>query len=123
MVDVEGAVKILDVWTNLPKLVKVIGMRYKMAVVDKVDEDESDGECDQAKQRILHAREQTFLGGRDTSWHEVFHAVEYQMDLDLDHQVLTQLARGTLAVMRANPKYMKWLLAAEPKDPTVEGTK
>lgn len=106
-----------DVWKGLPKTVRVMGKRYKMRVVDKVDDEDSDGECDSSVQVCLLKRNVGFEPAIDTAWHEACHAVEQQLNLEMDHQMFQQFVVGILALMRDNPSFVKFVMAREPKEP------
>lgn len=102
-----------DPWYKLPARIMVIGRRYKTEVVDKVDGDDSDGESDPVQQRVLLRRNHGFEGARDTALHEIIHAVDSQMALDLSEAQVEGLGTGMLAMLRDNPAFVRWLMAKD----------
>lgn len=103
----------MDPWTGLPKTLKVIGKRYKVRVVEKVDEEDSDGESCPITQVVTVKREQGFEQARDTGLHEAVHAVDHQMHLNLTEEQVIGLGTGILALLRENKAFVRWLLATE----------
>lgn len=99
------------IWAGLPKTLKVIGKRYALRVVDKVDDEDSDGESDPVAQAILIKREHGFEHARDTGLHEAIHAVDHQMHLGLSEAQVEGLGTGILALLRENHAFVRWLLA------------
>lgn len=102
-----------DPWKGLPKRLKVIGKRYNVKVVDKVDEEDSDGESCPVTQTISVRREHGFENARDTGLHEAVHAVDHQMHLGLSEEQVEGLGTGILALLRENRSFARWLLAVE----------
>lgn len=102
------------VWDKLPKRIKIIGKRYRVSVVEKVDEEDSWGESDAVNQVLLLHEAQGFGAARDTALHEAIHGVDHQMHLALTEQQVEGLGTGILALMRDNPSFVRWLMAKEP---------
>jgi hypothetical protein len=100
-------------WDALPKYVRVIGKRYKVKVVEKVDDEDSDGESCPVDQTILMKQAHGFENARDTALHEAIHAVDHQMHLGLTEQHVEGLGTGILALLRDNPAFVRWLMAKE----------
>lgn len=100
-------------WDKLPKRLVVIGKRYKVRIVEKVDDEDSDGESDPCEQTILVKEAHGFENARDTALHEAIHAVDHQMHLNLTEQQVEGLGTGVLALMRQNPAFVRWLMAVE----------
>lgn len=100
---------------GLPKRLKIIGKRYRVAVVAKVDEDDSDGESSQSSQTILlkDDAEHGFEYAREVILHEAIHAVDHEMRLCLSEQHVEGLGVGILALLRENPALVRWLMAKE----------
>lgn len=101
--------------TTIPKRLRIIGKVYKVKVVDRVDEEDSDGESDPVNEIILMAGDRGFGSQRDTMLHETIHAIEHQMHLELTEKQVELLATGMLAVLRDNRTFVRWLLAKEPE--------
>lgn len=106
----------MDLLKSLPKRVKIIGKTYSVSVVEKVDDDDSLGEHDMTKQQILLRAVQHFESIRDTAFHEVVHAVDEQMSLNMKEAQVHALATGLLQVLRDNPKFVKFITEKEPKE-------
>lgn len=94
-----------------PKRVRIIGKNYKIRHVKKVDKAHSFGEHDVAWQLIKVRRNQCFEALRDTTMHEVTHAVEEQLDLGMKERQVHALAAGLLQVLRENPSLVRFLTA------------
>lgn len=101
------------VWRGLPKRLKVIGKRYALRIVEKVDDDDSDGESDPVEQNIRMRQEHGFENARDTALHEAIHAVDHQMNLELTEAQVRGLGTGVLALLRDNRAFARWLMANE----------
>jgi hypothetical protein len=98
-----------------PKRVKVIGKTYSIDYMDKVDEEDNLGEHDITTQKIKIRKEQHFEALRDTVMHEVMHAIDEQMSLKLKESQVHALASGLLQLIRENPKFLRFLMEAQPK--------
>jgi hypothetical protein len=107
-------------WKGLKKTLRIIGKRYRLLVVEKVDEEDSYGEHSYAKQEIRLRDEQSFEPARDTLLHEALHGVDEQMSIGLSEKQVRMLGSGVLALMRDNPWFVRWLMEDEPET-TVEG--
>lgn len=108
-----------DPWAGLPKRLRIIGKHYKVRVVEKVDDDGNDGDCDQGTQTILVKQacgEHEYA--RDVMLHEAIHAVDHQMKADLTEEQVEKLGTGVLALLRENREFVRWLLLNEPKERT-----
>lgn len=106
-------VKTTGSWDRLPSVLRIIGKQYKTALVDKVDDQDSDGESDPVSQRIILAKSQTFEPARETTLHELVHAIDHQMGLGLKEKQVEGLGVGIFALMRDNPSFVRWLMAKE----------
>lgn len=104
-----------DPWKGLPKVLRIIGKRYQVQILDRVDEQDSWGEHELGEQLLKAKREQGFEAARDTLLHEALHGIEDQLNLNLKEQQVHQIATGLLAVLRDNPTFARWLIAREPK--------
>lgn len=106
------------IFVGLPKRLRVIGKHYKVRIVDKVDDEDSDGESCPVAQTILIKEGHGFENARDTALHEAIHAVDHQMHLKLTEEQVEGLGTGVLALLRENRGFVRWLLANEPKERT-----
>jgi hypothetical protein len=104
---------VVVIWDGLPKRLKIIGKRYKIRVVEKVDDEDSDGESCPVTQTLTAKQEHGFENARDTVLHEAIHGVDHQMHLGLSEQQVEGLGTGMLALLRENPALVRLLLARE----------
>ena len=51
-----------------------------------------------------------FDDARDTLLHEVIHAIDYGIQVNLEERQVHALASGLYAVMRDNPDFVAWLM-------------
>lgn len=84
---------------------KIIGKTYSFAVVDKVDDLDSLGECNDVLQRILVKAGQRPDQLMDTTLHEIVHAIDYQMHLGMTERQVHAIAAGLTAVFLDNPDF------------------
>lgn len=101
------------IWSGFPKSLRIIGKRYKLRVVEKVDDEDSDGESCPVAQTILVKEAHGFENARDTALHEAIHGVDHQMHLGLTEQQVEGLGTGMLALLRENSAFVRWLMARE----------
>ena len=94
---------------NRPKRVKVGVLNYNVDYVQKVDEDDSLGECDYTGQAIKIKENQPFESERDAMLHEFFHAVDHMQETNLTEKQVNRMATGILMLLRDNPKFVKYL--------------
>ena len=83
--------------------VKILGKTYRLSIVEKVDDQDSLGECNDALQRILVKAGQKPDQAMDTVIHECVHAIDYQMSLGLTERQVHCVAAGLTAVFLDNP--------------------
>jgi hypothetical protein len=102
---------------RLPKQVRILGKTYNVEP-DKnlIAIDEAAGKCSAHLQRIWICTEQAEDGKRDALLHEVMHGLWSEMGLSDDvpgtHEepVIRRMATGLLQTLRANPKFVDYLL-------------
>ena len=95
---------------DCPSRIKVVGKNYAIEILDRVDEDDSLGYSDETNQKVLLKRAQHFEALKDTLLHEVVHAIDHAIGLDLREEQVRGLAGGILQVLRDNPKFARFLL-------------
>lgn len=105
----------MDHFAKCPQRVKIVGKNYSVVVVDKVDEEDSLGDSDEPSQQITIRRCQHFEAAKDTVLHEIVHAIDHAMGMDLAEQQVVGIAAGVLQVLRENPKLARFLLEKSPK--------
>ena len=91
-----------------PAKVRVLGKPYVIQWVDKVG-DGLNGltDCDGLEISVLDCLK--LETEQDILLHEVLHAVEAQMGLDLEDTIIERLATGLLAVLKDNPTLITYL--------------
>jgi len=97
----------------LLKSLKIVGKRYKISVKDNF---EDCGQCDDNKQLITFQKGMPKDLELDTIIHEITHAIDYQMNLDMSERQVHGVGAGLAAVLIDNPKlidYLKTLTTGE----------
>ena len=99
-----------------PARVRVLGKQFQIDFVpgDHKNLEEAYGLCDSDEQRIWIKEGQPLESEQDTVLHEVLHAVESAMNMDLDDKIIHLLATGLLAVIRDNPTFVRYLATKRP---------
>lgn len=94
-----------------PARIKILGKPYIVEYVAPLDAklEGNNALCLPDEQRIYVADGLPLETEQDYIWHEIKHAVEGSMGLDLDDSVIERLATGELAVMKENPSLMTYL--------------
>lgn len=92
-----------------PTSVSILGKEFEIRYMEKVDSDDSSGECCSDEQIIKIRNKHPFEGIRDTLLHEVIHAVEESLLLKMNEKQVHALAVGLLQVFRANEHFVKFL--------------
>lgn len=70
----------------------------------RMTQDDQRAVCDSVRRCITLDPEKS---GREDLMHEVIHAVEYSMNLDLTEHEVQTLARGLWAALRENPWFLE----------------
>lgn len=92
------------------KALRVIGKTYEVHRVSGKPLEEDDlGELDPALQKITIRKGQPLETEQDTLLHEVFHAVDNELNLNLSEKQVRGLATGFLAVLKDNPRFYIYL--------------
>ena len=89
------------------KTLKIVGKRYKLIYDAKMQDD--CGQCDDNKQTITIKKEMPSDLELDTIIHEVTHAIDYQMNLDMSERQVHGVGAGLAAVLIDNPKFLEYL--------------
>ena len=93
-----------------PAAVKVIGKTYGIAYVEGEPLEDGDlGELDPDKQRITVRHGQPLEQEQDTVLHEVFHAIDHELDSRMSEKQVRMLATGLLGVLKDNPRFVSYL--------------
>ena len=89
------------------KTLKIVGKKYKLIYDAKMQDD--CGECDNNKQSITLKKEMPSDLELDTIIHEVTHAIDYQMNLEMSERQVHGVGAGLAAVLIDNPKFIDYL--------------
>lgn len=88
----------------------VIGKTYDVHYVSGKPLEEDDlGEFDPTLQKITVRKGQPLETEQDTLLHEVTHAIDSELNLNLNEKQVRGLATGLLAVLKDNPKFYTYL--------------
>ena len=92
------------------KSVRVIGKTYGISFTSSgpLAEDEL-GELDPALQKITIKKGQPLETEQDTILHEIVHAIDNELNLDMKEKQVRGLATGILAVLKDNPRLSSYL--------------
>jgi hypothetical protein len=88
------------------KTLKIIGKRFKIVVDAKMDDH---GQCDSAKHVITLQGGMTKALLLDTLIHEITHAIDYEMNLEMTERQVHGVGSGLAAVFFDNPKFIDYL--------------
>lgn len=88
----------------MDSIIKILGKKYEVQVVEKVDDEDNMGECNDVLQRILIKAGQKPDQMMDTVLHECVHAIDYNMHLGLTERQVHCLGAGLTALFLENPK-------------------
>lgn len=98
---------------GLPKSVRILGKRFKIKILKDGELDECDGMMELDKQLISIRPREGLAHVQDTTLHEIIHAIDESLALQMTESQVHQLATGLLAVIKDNPAYTKWLTQSE----------
>lgn len=99
--------------TKRPERIKIISKRYQIewcAPGETSLSVEQAGECDPCSQVIKVESGMPEDSERDTLLHEVVHAIDAEMDLDLTEKQVLGISKGILAVLMDNSSFRRYLL-------------
>lgn len=96
-----------------PNSVRVFGRNYSLNYVPEYMGLSDMGTTDNHNLLINIKEHQLPLEEADTILHEVIHAIEYVMDLEMSEHQVRALATGLLGVFQDNPKFARYIV--EPK--------
>ena len=101
-----------------PQRVRVLGKQFAVAYVPAGDDalknaegEDCLGMCSPARQTVHVEDGQPLETEQETTLHEVMHAIEDAMGLDLDETVISQMSKGLIAVVKDNPSFVRYLMA------------
>ena len=84
---------------------KVIGKEYSFRIADIPDR----GSCEAVQQKISIQQGLPPDEERDAAIHEVLHAIEDAMGIDMPDRNIRCLATGLYAVFRDNPEFFRYI--------------
>lgn len=93
------------------KQLRIIGKRHRIEW--EVPLEDRFGDCDQNGCKIRIAAGLPHDVKRETTLHEVLHAIAMQMNLDVPEEHIRQFSIGLYAVMHDNPKLVGFLTEVE----------
>lgn len=89
----------------------ILGKTYEVVYVPRTGmSDDNLGSCEDEAQRICVAQGLKKDLIQDTLLHEITHALDYHLHLNLEERQVSVLATGLIAVFRANSALRKLLL-------------
>lgn len=98
--------------------IRVLGKLWNVIPTPGLYRDEETyGLCIASQLKIKVDADLVHQQARDTLWHELFHAAEKELGLNIPERVVRQISTVQLQVMRENPGLMKFLLE-EDADPS-----
>ena len=93
---------------HVPAKVRVLGRDFTMVPAPQmIDATGNAGLCDLRRLRITYDPQQEMVELQDTIVHEVTHAIDFLMDLDLTEKQVRGIATGLISVIRDNPQFAK----------------
>jgi len=90
-----------------PERLRILGKRFSVQWVDDLDGLNGQADCDGLEIKVVNTLK--LETEQDILLHEVLHAVEGQMGLDVEDTVIERLATGLLAVIKDNPGLLRYL--------------
>lgn len=104
--------------SKFPRSVKILGKAYTIAGdKDLIEDGTASGLCKPWKCSIRIGTDADIQQQRDTVLHEVFHAIFSETGLtqdfkddDDEEKIVRRMATATLAILRENPRLVKFLL-------------
>ena len=90
-----------------PERLRILGKRFIVNWVDDLNGLNGLADCDGLEISVVKSLK--LDTEQDILLHEVLHAVEGQMGLDVEDTVIERLATGLLAVLKDNPNLMSYL--------------
>ena len=92
--------------------IRILGRDYAIDMVSPTRFTQMElGMCDNKNQIIHLATDQTPIEAADTLLHEVIHAIDFLVGLDLSEHQVRHLAATLLGVLQDNPEIAEWLIA------------
>jgi hypothetical protein len=99
----------------MPASVRIMGKAFRLieetSTSSTLAQDEFVGRVNSVKQTIVYASGQADEQRADTIVHEIIHALDYAMKLDVSEQQTHALAAGLVAVVNDNPELFRALFA------------
>lgn len=93
-----------------PRFVDVVGKRYSIEPMEGGPGSGPIGLCVDTQCKILYTADQADQQLQDTVLHELLHAIDYAMALELTERQVQAMSAGVLQVLQANPEFTRWLI-------------
>jgi hypothetical protein len=109
-----------DTPLELPREIVIAGLRYRLEVVESLEDSLGPGAAEGAVgythmmrgvMRIRGASSQSRDQTRDSLLHEVMHATAYAVDVDLEEHEVRALTTCLLDTLRRNPDFARALVS------------
>ena len=95
----------------VPDSVEVLGRTFKVRLMAPDEHTDADGMMELDKQlislRLNHSEEYN----KDTTLHEIIHAIDEVMNLGMEEHQVHLMAVGLISVLAKNPELSKWLIS------------
>lgn len=92
------------------KGIKILGKTYAVSGAESLHADGRIGQHSSNKLEMKYCTEQAEEQCKDTMLHESIHAIDYILQLGLREKQVHCLSAGLLEMLKANPKFTRWLL-------------
>jgi len=88
---------------EIPKVVKIVGHEYEVVMTPRLfASDATSGVCDTARHTITLDENFAESHVAETLLHEIIEGLNYHLELELDHRILSALSEGLFQVLRDN---------------------
>lgn len=83
--------------------IRILGHKYSVTYdQDKLDAQENRGECDPLGNEIVIDEVMPVSSQMETLWHEILEAVNFRLEIGLEHKQISSIAAALFAVMSDN---------------------
>lgn len=93
-----------------PENLRILGIDYRVDFEDSEDTNSGTGSCNVTRCIIkICANRNSPDHQKSVLIHEIIEALNYRLELELDHYKITTLEAGLIQVIRDNPKLLEYL--------------
>lgn len=97
--------------SSRPKVIRVFGKNFDVVTNPKgITPSDASGFLLYNNQLVVLSEGLTPSEEADTLLHEITHAIDFTMGLELSERQVTQLATGLYGVLQDNPEFAQWLI-------------